>query len=250
MHYVALTIPADSSKLTQPQGIINDLISREIRLLRVEVDDLEDFLPLMSSSSETLQEANYLILSRSIAKRQEEITLESGLSDSYVAKLPEELLSLILSKHDADNYLDLNERSHKDTNLLEYLFSWELIFIHWTNASYKVQSDYAAELKEGAYVKDLLTFVFDFLIRSRPVGRPVRPEFEFDIIEYDISMGDDPESQAQRLTVHLYYLCCLHIPQITKSWWRDDCPRDLQRPVEEWTEKYVSESEAQTFMKC
>jgi len=152
-------------------------------------------------------------------------------------RLPEELLSLVLTAP-AVYYTTSNDlESASQMALKGYLLSWILVFDHWINASYKLQSDYVASIKDGTYLKGFLDLAFDFLIESR--RKPVDAS-SFDIEDYAPSTEYRPEKDFQWAMIHIYYLCLKHLPTLARAWWRDECPRQLQKPVESWTEKYVS----------
>ena len=197
----------------------------------------QELYPTLACESSALQQAAYGLLHQQIPSSQEQVSLEAALSKTYIAKLPEELLSLILAAPSLESVATANLQRGIPFPLRTYLLSWSLLFDHWTNASYKVQTDYAVSLKEGTFLKDFLDFTFQYLITGRP--RPVDAS-RFDIVSYTPDMEDSPEKDTQWMLVHLYYLCLKHLPSLSKIWWRDECQRHLQRPVEAWTEKYVS----------
>ena len=101
-----------------------------------------------------------------------------------------------------------------------------------------MQQEYVSTLKAGDVLKDLLLLTFDFLVRTRSPKHIVNPS-RFELESYAPSVEDTPEADSQWLISHLYYLCLMHLPLLTRDWWRSDCPRQLDRQVEEWTEKYV-----------
>ena len=190
----------------------------------------------MACESTALQHSAYEILHRIIPSSQEHVSLDAALTKSYTATLPEELLSLILAAPYANTSAGTLHHN-LSLSLRSYLLSWSLVFGHWTNASYKVRADYVDCIKEGTYLQNLLSFTFASLISGR--ARPVDAS-KFDVESYTIGMQDSPDMDIQWLLIHLYYLSLKHVPTLCKSWWRDDSSRSLQRPVESWTEKFVS----------
>ena len=191
----------------------------------------------MAYDSSSLQEAAYNILQDKIPIQQEQISLEAALSDTFAAKLPDQLLSLILAPPISDLNDAVSFRREIPPPRRTYLLGWVLIFDHWKNASYKVQNQYADCIKNGTYLKGLLDYIFDHLITRRL--RPIDAS-RFAVDRFNLHGDDSPEKGFQWLLCHLYYLCLLHLPLLSKAWWRDDTSRQLQRPVEEWTAKYVS----------
>lgn len=153
------------------------------------------------------------------------------------AKLPDELLSLVLEAPKFESLADANFTRTMPLDLRGYLFSWKLIFDHFTNASYKVKTDYAENIKSGAYLDGLLVFIFDFLGHSK--NKPVDAS-RFEITSYTPDMEESPQKDTQWLLVHLYYLALRHLPTLSKSWWMGCQNRQTVLAVETWTEKYVS----------
>ena len=222
----------------QPSQIVNSLLGRVVsKIVSVADCDASELFSAMASESPILQRAAYNILHEKIPSQQEQVTMDAALSTSYVAKLPEELLSLILETPDSEEYPNLKFERDVPAPYSRYLLSWKLVFDHWINASYKVQSDYVTGIKEGSYMKGLLDFTFKFLARGKDVKLSFNPS-RFDIENY--TPGEPPESDVQWIVCHLYCLTLKHLPLLAKAWWRNDCPRALEKPVEEWTEKHIS----------
>lgn len=136
-----------------------------------------------------------------------------------------------------DEVLDLKGASSVPSSLLQFILSWKLIFDHWVGASYQVQNDYVSSVKESGHVKLLLDTAFDYLIASR-----FKP-FEASKVAFErFGLGDGGNLEQQVLSqfCHLYFLSLRHLPGLVRSWYRDDCPRSLQRSIAEWSEKYMS----------
>lgn len=204
--------------------------------VKVEVQDL---YPVIASESAALQEAAYELLHSKIPANQDQISVDKALSNDLVAQLPEEIMSLILAPPSLVSMAEHNFERNIPPSLRSYILSWQLTFDHWENASYKVQADYVAALKEGSYTQDLLEFIFNVLINGRQ--KPV------DASRYDFQtsgLRDDqvPEHETHAALIHLYYLCLRRLPSITKDWWRDSTSRQLSIAVESWTQKYISPS--------
>jgi hypothetical protein len=160
------------------------------------------------------------------------------------ARLPEELLSLLLDAPSVSNFPDeiLSEFS---TSIRGYLLSWHLIFDAYGSASYKVRSDYSDNLKSDSYIGPFLDFMFDVLGHS--AAHPInldKARFDAQKIQlYDLSAANDFESKErnmQWLLVHLYYQCLKYIPNLVKTWWVDCKSKQTRIAVESWTEKYFS----------
>ncbi|MCJ1244900.1 hypothetical protein MMC30_002101 [Trapelia coarctata] len=218
--------------------MVNELLQRQVAMLSSGLDhNAEELYPVLASEAPSLQLAAFHIFHKQIPKKQEEASIEAALSQDHSPSLPEELLSLILT---APSYESLGDSIPDGTlplPLKGYLLSWILIFDHWTNASYKLRNVYATSIKESTYLKSFLDLAFDYLIDSRV--KPVDAS-QFNIYTYAPGIEDIPEKEAQWLFIHIYYLCCKNLPTLSRAWWRDECPRNLQKPIEAWTEKYIS----------
>ena len=223
----------------QPRAIVHELLARQVTQTGGSIDTNpdSDLYAVLASQSSALQGAAYELLHRSIPKSQENVSLDKALSKDYQAKLPEELLSLILEVPTMERLVDASFKRSMPAFLQTYLLSWHLIFDHWDGASEAVKNDYVDALKETSDVNGLLNLASDFLITSRT--RPVDAS-KFEVDSYDSKHEDVPEKKAQWLLVHLYYLALKHLPTLSKSWWRDHTSRQTQISVEDWTVKYVS----------
>ena len=164
------------------------------------------------------------------------MSLEKALEKSYDAKLPEELLSLILAAPSADDLADVNLEQSMPSGLRSYLLSWKLVVDHWTKASVALQADYAKNLQEGTYIPDLLNLASNFQIAMR--HKPVDAS-KYSFETYTPSL-EPPEKEFQWLLIHLYYLVLTFIPSPAKAWWRDTTSRQTSIAVQAWTEKYIS----------
>ncbi|KAL8689551.1 MAG: hypothetical protein Q9218_004800, partial [Villophora microphyllina] len=223
----------------QPRKIINELLARQVSNIKGSLDPsaTSEIFPALGSSSSALQGAAFELLHHQIPKLQEDISMEKALSKDYVAKLPEELLSLVL---EAPTLASLAEETFKRSlppSLRTYLLSWQLIFDHWDGSSDVVKNDYINNIKEGSYIDGLLSLAADFLITSRT--RPIDAS-KFNIDAYSPGSEDIPEKDAQALLIHLYYLSLRNLPTLSKTWWRDKTSRQTQISLESWTEKHIS----------
>ena len=220
--------------------MVNELLQRQIIMLSSGVNhNAEELYPILASETPSLQRAAFHILHEHIPQNQEEASIEAALSADYKPSLPEELLSLVLTPPSYESSGDNIRDGTLPLPLKGYLLSWILIFDHWTNASYKLRNDYAASIKDGTYLKGFLDLAFDYLIDSRV--KPVDAS-KFVVDTYEPGIEDIPERDAQWLIIHIYYLCCKNLPTLSRAWWRDECPRNLQKLIEAWTEKFVSAS--------
>lgn len=223
----------------QPRKIINELLARQISYANIAIQSPAalDLFPVLGSESLALQASAYALLHRQIPRSQEDVAMDKALSKDYVAKLPEELLSLILEEPTPSVLAEVDFKRSMRPSLQSYFLSWQLIFDHWTGASDAVKNDYIHAVKEGSYIQGLLHLVSDVLVTSR--SRPVDAS-KFDIDSYRPGSEDTPEKDAHSMLIHLYFLALKHLPTLSKAWWRDDTSRQTQVSVESWTEKYIS----------
>ena len=217
--------------------ITNELLSRQLaRMPTKPIPDLQGLYEVLASNSVALQQSAYRILHDHIPNSQEQISIDKALSKDYIARMPEELLSLILAAPSDEVLLDADFRRSTPAPLQSYLLSWKLVFDHWKGSSYSVQADYATVLKDGEYLKNLLDFTFEHLITGR--SRPVDPS-KLDIMEFTPDQEDTPEKDLQYFLTHLYALSLIYVPNLSKLWWRDSTSRQTMLAVESWTEKHV-----------
>lgn len=221
-----------------PRQMVNELLARLISKAKTSVSatSSSELFPILASESVALQRAAHEILHARIPKEQENVSLDKALSKDYVAKLPEELLSLIIEAPTLESLADASFERSIPPFLQSYVLSWHIIFDYWDGASDAVKNDYVTIIQEGSYIKGLLDFASDFLITSR--SRPVDAS-RLEIGTYRPG-ADPPEKDFQWLLIHLYYLALKHLPTLAKTWWRDDTSRQTQMSVESWTEKHIS----------
>jgi hypothetical protein len=142
-----------------------------------------------------------------------------------------------------ENFTD-EELAKFPSQIRGYLYSWELVFASYRNASYKVRSDYSEVLKSENYISPLLDFLFDILGHS--AGQPLnldKANFTSEHIRsYDdlSAQCDGGERNIQWLLINLYYLCLKFAPGLAKNWWMYCKSKQTRIAVESWTEKYFS----------
>ena len=219
--------------LHQPRRVINFSIKRQLSGLdQLVASEEEGLYAVMAAPSVTLQETAYDLLHKIIPSKQEQASFDKALTKDFTASLPEILLSLIVTPPRIDELTG----QHASHLLRSYLLSWILTFDHWKNASNFLQGDYAKSLTEGNYLHDLLELMFEILLDNR--HKPVDAS-AYDVETYALD-AETPERDTSRLLMHLFYLCLRHLPIQTKTWWRDDAPRQINIAVESWTEKFFS----------
>ncbi|KAF2272230.1 RING zinc finger protein-like protein [Westerdykella ornata] len=225
-----------SDDFHQPLKIVNEVLARQIAKLSLKnLESMEDLFPLLYVESQPVQQTAFDILHKQIPAAQEKISIEAAL-EKTTARLPEELLSLIIEAPTVAALADATFERNVPLPLRGYLLSWLLVFDHFENSSFKVKNDYIEHIREGDYLPGLLNFTFDFLGHSKSKPADVS---KLDITTY-VPDVEPPRRDAQWLLTHLYFLCLEHIPALTKAWWKDCKSRPVVVTLEGWTEKYVS----------
>ncbi|UJO21556.1 E3 ubiquitin-protein ligase listerin [Fulvia fulva] len=221
----------------QPLMVTNEVLARELsRAPFKPVAEMEELFGLLYTPSHAIQGAAFDLLHKQIPAAQEQISFDAAL-DNKTAKLPDELLSLIIDAPTLDTLADASFDRAMPLALQGYLYSWRLLFDHFTTSSYRVKEDYVEQLKEGGYLPGLLSLVFDFLGHSR--GRPIDAS-KFDVQKYIGDSEPSPEKDVQWLLSHLYYLALTNLPSMVKSYFLEIRSRQTSQAVESWTAKYIS----------
>lgn len=214
--------------------VTNKLIGRSFSLLpSTTPSDTSVLYPLLTSPSASIQNSALLLLRTSVRTSQEQITFDAAL-ENKAAHLPTALLSLITqpptNQVNSDNI---------PAELQSYLFSWVLVFEHFTGAtSHKVKSDYIEELKAAGCLSFLLDLVYEGLGHAR--GRPIDVSSQA-ISQFEPSSTTTPGKQeTQALLAYLLYLSLLYAPSLTKSHYRSIKSRQTSLAVSSWASKHIS----------
>lgn len=226
-----------SDETHQPLMITHEVLARQIMSLpEGAVEEFGELYPLLYTPSRPIQEAAFNLLHKEIPVAQEQISFDAAL-ENKTAQLPEELLSLVLESPTLDTLADASFDRMMPLSLQGYLYSWRLLFDHFSRSSYRVKSDYIEQFKDGTYLTGLLSLTFDFLGHTR--GRPVDVS-KFDIQEYIAGTEPNPEKDVQWLLTHLIYLALTYLPSLVKSYYLDIRSRQTSLAIETWTAKHIS----------
>lgn len=219
----------------QPLKMVNDVLARQIAKVSLKnLEATEELFPLLYVESQPVQQTAFDILHKQIPEAQEQISIDAAL-EKTTARLPEELLSLIIDAPTVSALAEANFDRSVPLPLRGYLLSWLLVFDHLEHASFKVKNDYVDHVKEGEYLPGLLNFTFDFLGHAH--NKPVDVS-KLDITTYEPDI-EPPKRDLQWLLTHLYFLCLRHVPSLTKAWFIDCKSRATVVTLEPWTEKHV-----------
>ncbi|TEA14345.1 E3 ubiquitin-protein ligase listerin [Colletotrichum sidae] len=228
---------------TQPLEIVDGIISRQVGKIPLKhVNDLSDLYGLIATESRAIQTAAFNLLHRALPARQEELSV-NVLLDKVDARLPDELVSLLLDAPTLERYPD-EVLAQFPLPIRSYLLSWHLIFDAFSTASLKVRSDYTEHLKTENYIAPLLNFTFDVLGHSAAHALNLDREGlgAEQITSYSLSLADSEseERSLHWLLVHLYYLTLKYLPGLFKNWYLDCRSKQTRIAVESWTMKYFS----------
>ncbi|UNI13364.1 hypothetical protein JDV02_000114 [Purpureocillium takamizusanense] len=236
-----LKLPRDST--SQPLEIVDAILCRELEKMPVSrIPDPVSLFPLVASDSRDIQTAAFNMLHKKIPERQEQEAVET-LLDKKDARLPDELLSLLLDPPTLDKYSD-EALAEFPSSIRCYLLTWKLLFDAFSGAAFKLRNDYTEHLKTGDYVNSFLEFLFDVLGHS--AAHPLNLDKEClgpnEICDYDIKLAEtEPaEKSLHWLLVHLYYLTLKYIPGLFRTWYIDCRSKQTKITVESWTTKYFS----------
>ena len=118
----------------QPLKIVNDVLARQIAKVPSELlESTEELFPLLYVESQPVQQTAFDILHKQIPAAQEQISIDAAL-DKATARLPEELLSLILEAPTVAALGEANFERSIPLPLRGYLLSWLLVFDHLEHA--------------------------------------------------------------------------------------------------------------------
>jgi len=123
-----------SDEGNQPLRIVNELLARQLNGIPMDtLENIEELFPLLNADSAPVQTTAFEILHKQIPALQEQISLDVALEKTE-AKLPEELLSLILESPDVSRKAGQEFERAMPPALRCYVSSWLLIFDHFKRA--------------------------------------------------------------------------------------------------------------------
>ncbi|KAK3943378.1 hypothetical protein QBC46DRAFT_338629 [Diplogelasinospora grovesii] len=236
-----LKVPRD--EITPASQIVDVLLCRSVEKIPLaHLKDLPDLYPLVASNSREIQTAAFGLLHRALPVVQEELSVNILLENKN-ARLPDELLSLLLDAPTLESYPE-DVLVQFPAPIRSYLLAWHLIFDAYSTAGFKVRNDYTECLKGGNYVGPLMDFMFDVLGHSAAHALNLDKEgFTVDHIRsYDIKLADsEPEERGMLwLLIHLFYQTLRYTPGLFRSWYLECRSKQTKNAVEPWTQKYFS----------
>jgi hypothetical protein len=118
----------------QPLKMLNEVLARQIAKIPLKhLESAEELYPLLYVESQPVQQTAFNILHKQIPAAQEQISIDAALSKA-TARLPEELLSLIIEAPTVAALADVNFERSVPLSLRGYLLSWLLVFDHLEHA--------------------------------------------------------------------------------------------------------------------
>ncbi|KAI0392981.1 hypothetical protein F5Y17DRAFT_330918 [Xylariaceae sp. FL0594] len=230
-------------KHTQPLEIVDSVLCRQVAEIPAgHYGDLSELYGLVASESRGIQTAAFTILNMALPAAQEQISVDV-LLEKKDARLPDELLSLLLDAPKAESFSD-ELMALFPTPVRSYLLSWHLVFDAFRAASFKVRGDYAENLKAENYVGPLMEFIFDVLGLSAAQGLSLgRAGFTSEHIRhYDLKQAESEseERKMQWLLIHLFYLVLKYVPGLFKTWYIDCRSKQTRVSVQAWMARYFS----------
>ncbi|KAF5019395.1 hypothetical protein F66182_8595 [Fusarium sp. NRRL 66182] len=236
-----LRLSRDTS--SQPLEIVDAILCREVEKISLRhVPDLSDIFGLVASDSRDIQTAAFNLLHKAIPEKQQQSSVDA-LLDKTDARLPDELLSLLLDAPTLEKYSD-EMLAEFPSSIRSYLLSWKLVFDAYSTSSFKIRNDFNENLKQDNYVAPLLDFMFDVLGHS--AAHPLKLEkvnlTSEHIQDYDVKVAEaeSEEKNMQWLLIHLFYLLHKYTPGLFRTWYIDCRSKQTRIAVESWTTKYFS----------
>jgi len=118
----------------QPLKMVNDVLARQVSMVSLKhLESTEDLFPLLYVESQPVQQTAFDILHKQIPAAQEQISIDAAL-EKTTARLPDELLSLILEAPTVAALAEANFERSVPLPLRGYLLSWILVFDHLEHA--------------------------------------------------------------------------------------------------------------------
>lgn len=222
--------------ISQPRQITAELLKRQI--IGIEVDagtKTEAVFPLLTSPEASVQGAAYELLHIAIPKAQEQTSLDVAL-EGKIAQLPSGLLVSIATPPTEPLSQPSLTSDQTWLDIRRYLLSWNLIFDHFANASYKLREIYATAVKESGHIQTLLDLICTLIHITSP--RPVDAS-KIEIQNFVLETSESLEQEAVWLAIHLYYRSLLHVSALSKDWFLEQKNR-IKSPLESWTQKHIS----------
>ncbi|PFH59912.1 hypothetical protein XA68_11711 [Ophiocordyceps unilateralis] len=236
-----MKLPRDKS--SEPLEMVDAMLCREVETIAVaQLPPSTKLFPLVASASRDVQTAAFNLLHRKIPAQQEEQSIDL-LLDKTDARLPDELLSLLLDAPTLEEFSD-EALSLFPSSVRCYLLSWKLLFDELSTPSFKIRTDLTEHLKTEEIIKPLLEFLFDVLGHS--AAHPLNLDKEnigpAELCDYDIEQAESVTAEKSMLWLlaHLYYLVLRYTPGLFRAWYLDCRSKQTKMAVEAWTSKYIS----------
>ncbi|KAI9471976.1 MAG: hypothetical protein EXX96DRAFT_622161 [Benjaminiella poitrasii] len=214
------------------------------------------FVALIHSPNEVLQKRVYLVLKTFVAHQVQELSVQLEFTQEeetqqQAAEINHDILNAVLNPPDLSQWQSIVVEDalvlHHET--LGYLLSWMLMLDHFMDITFRLKQEYTAQLKEHEAVSHLMPTLCRILSVGQQGHTTPFDLTPWTITEYDTE-GFDVTSEMAFLVLsgHLYYRALTHIPSLVRQWWIDCRHRQLTIAIEQYTEKYFSQTLIQKEM--
>lgn len=228
---------------SQPQILVEALLCRRVEKIPIKyVQNLSGLYHLIASDSRDIQTAAFGLIHKELPEKQQQIAVDAILN-KIDARLPDELLSLLLEPPTLEYYSD-DALALFPGAIRSYLLAWHLIFDAFSTAPHKVREDYTTQLKIRNLITPLLDFMYDVLGHSAASAIKLEREGldSSHILNYDIHVADaEPEEKNMEwLLLHLFFLTLKYVPGLFKIWHINCRSKQTKNAVQSWVEEYYS----------
>ncbi|CDK28435.1 unnamed protein product [Kuraishia capsulata CBS 1993] len=234
-----------AEKQTKDQSYfsVEDLIARIIDSgVLTGLLEEETLYTLLNSESLELQSVAAKSLSKLFLSRQDALVVEYELSRTSLSegsevvetlKLPEELLKNVGAIWDAD--MDETEELKRAST---YLWSWCLIFTHFSNVSAGIRQEYTKQLTENDALARFFGTVFYWLQTNGGSALDVSSLGE--LSSFNEITDLEGEERLYSLAFVAYYMALKFTGSFAQSWFNDLRDRNMKSEIEKFTTTHVS----------
>lgn len=245
--------------------LFNDQMERVLKHADIPKMLLADSVPkffdlLMTSKFVNLQRLSVIFLQKHILETQQDFVVEYQLSksnlglkdfDDSAATLPSALVQTVTTfEANIEDSLDDEEYS----KVVRYLWSWLLVFDHFTDTTFSIKADYINQIKADGAIERLLNTIFNcvsiadnaFLgkLVTAPLEKHVKAIPGNSLIQlyniHDGCIGELFRFEMSFLLLHLYYLAFQHLGSYVQQWFNGIRDLQLKQQVEKFSVRFVS----------
>ncbi|ODV82707.1 hypothetical protein CANARDRAFT_30626 [[Candida] arabinofermentans NRRL YB-2248] len=217
-------------------GLLFRIFNKQVPSSKLE-SHYNTLYELINSSNSEMQRLATYLLHTLIPNVQDALVMDSILTkkteDSEEAKLPEILVSNV-TDHSIEDYVEFEDQ----TKVNRYLWSWLLIFDHFSNITQSIRQDYIGQLGD-----DVIFNFFNFVVTQLDMAKLNVPEGDY-VKNYSIiddQSTSEPSEESKKLLVNLLYFSCKYLGgNLTQTWFQSIRNKQLKTAVEKFVMKSVS----------